>query len=233
MFVASALPCRPNWEPEARAFFRRLDHAAVFLLIVGKWWFGCTARQPRICSTATAVLLHGIAHVWHTSSGRRSAHGTLRCDWRSACCPPVWPCRRHKHASGAHSAARRAGAYHGWLVSFAACNCWLLDAASMSEQPSLRWRQSSSAQSVPKACLSQSSPLSQWGSAMVDLSLLASNLNLLSPAHDRALRFLPLRHTVHAAAVHRVGRRTGRHCAVHVLLARSQVPCCQPVSGWG
>lgn len=35
MFGASALYHRPTWQPQARAFFRRLDHAAIFLLIAG------------------------------------------------------------------------------------------------------------------------------------------------------------------------------------------------------
>lgn len=36
MFGASALYHRPTWQPQARAFFRRLDHAAIFLLIAGE-----------------------------------------------------------------------------------------------------------------------------------------------------------------------------------------------------
>ena len=35
MFGASALYHRPNWAPPARAWMRRLDHAAIFLLIAG------------------------------------------------------------------------------------------------------------------------------------------------------------------------------------------------------
>lgn len=35
MFGASALYHRPTWQPEARQLMRRLDHAAIFLLIAG------------------------------------------------------------------------------------------------------------------------------------------------------------------------------------------------------
>lgn len=35
MFGASAMYHRPNWQPKVRALMRRLDHAAIFLLIAG------------------------------------------------------------------------------------------------------------------------------------------------------------------------------------------------------
>jgi hemolysin III len=35
MFAVSGLYHRINWQPEARAWWRRLDHSAIFLLIAG------------------------------------------------------------------------------------------------------------------------------------------------------------------------------------------------------
>lgn len=46
MFALSALYHRPTWSPGRRRFLRRLDHAAIFLLIAGTYTPLCVALGP-------------------------------------------------------------------------------------------------------------------------------------------------------------------------------------------
>lgn len=57
LFLVSALYHRPNWRARARAFMRRLDHSAIFLLVAGTYTPLCLLL-PR--STGLALL----AVVW-------------------------------------------------------------------------------------------------------------------------------------------------------------------------
>lgn len=57
MFALSALHHRPTWSPERRRFFRRLDRAAIFLLIAGTYTPLCLALPP-----ARGLAL--LAFVW-------------------------------------------------------------------------------------------------------------------------------------------------------------------------
>ncbi|HEX9048963.1 MAG TPA: hemolysin III family protein [Anaeromyxobacter sp.] len=57
LFFVSALYHRPNWAPRARAWMRRLDHSAIFLLIAGTYTPICL-----LLPSATGLPL--LAIVW-------------------------------------------------------------------------------------------------------------------------------------------------------------------------
>ncbi|HET8542300.1 MAG TPA: hemolysin III family protein, partial [Anaeromyxobacter sp.] len=46
LFLVSALYHRPSWPPRARAWMRRLDHSAIFLLVAGTYTPMCLLLPP-------------------------------------------------------------------------------------------------------------------------------------------------------------------------------------------
>lgn len=51
-------PCRPIWRPETRSLLKRVDHAAIFVLIAGKWvqlFHHCTAM---LCTVLLILKQH-------------------------------------------------------------------------------------------------------------------------------------------------------------------------------
>lgn len=136
MFGASALYHRPTWQPKARVFFRRLDHAAIFLLIAGKYgwvlkqqyWAQCS----RMCLAAGAGTLH--AKPCPVACGEHAAQ-------------PSGP------AAGTNTPLALI-ALPVEQVCFTVCllvarKCWLLAAAANSLEPG--WRQHGNAQPLPLA----------------------------------------------------------------------------------
>lgn len=61
LFVVSALYHRPTWRPRARLFMRRLDHAAIFLLIAGTYTPFCLLLPPATGQRLLAVVWAGAA----------------------------------------------------------------------------------------------------------------------------------------------------------------------------
>jgi hemolysin III len=60
MFTVSALYHRPTWPPRARQWMRRLDHAAIFLLIAGTFTpFGLMALQGEQARTMLGLAWGG------------------------------------------------------------------------------------------------------------------------------------------------------------------------------
>lgn len=92
MFGASALYHRPNWNDRARAVFRRLDHACIFLLIAG-------TNTPLALLALPPEQVGGRARLW---VGRRAAPPGLKL--------LASPRKRQTRAQAAHptAAARRA-----------------------------------------------------------------------------------------------------------------------------
>ncbi len=61
LFLVSALYHRPNWAPRARAWMRRLDHSAIFLLVAGTYTPVCLLLPPRTGGPLLAVVWGGAA----------------------------------------------------------------------------------------------------------------------------------------------------------------------------
>jgi hemolysin III len=61
LFTTSALYHRPNWRPRARMVMRRLDHAAIFLLIAGTYTPFCLLLGGSTGRTMLAVAWGGAA----------------------------------------------------------------------------------------------------------------------------------------------------------------------------
>ncbi len=59
LFAISAAYHRPTWQPTARAWMRRLDHAGIFLFIAGTYTPLCLALAPHDGSTLRAVVWCG------------------------------------------------------------------------------------------------------------------------------------------------------------------------------
>jgi hemolysin III len=59
LFSVSALYHRPNWRPRARAWMRRLDHSAIFLLIAGTFTPLCLLIGDARAHTMLAVVWAG------------------------------------------------------------------------------------------------------------------------------------------------------------------------------
>lgn len=63
LFGTSALYHRRNWSPEARALMRRLDHAAIFVLIAGSYTPICLVALPPERGLFLAALVWGSSIV--------------------------------------------------------------------------------------------------------------------------------------------------------------------------
>jgi hemolysin III len=61
LFLVSAVYHRPTWTPWARLFMRRLDHAAIFLLIAGTYTPMCLLLAPGTGRVILAVVWGGAA----------------------------------------------------------------------------------------------------------------------------------------------------------------------------
>jgi hemolysin III len=61
LFTISALYHRPTWSPQARLFWRRLDHSAIFLLIAGTYTPFCLLLGGRDGSLLLGVIWTGAA----------------------------------------------------------------------------------------------------------------------------------------------------------------------------
>jgi hemolysin III len=61
LFVVSAVYHRPTWTPRSRLFMRRLDHAAIFLLIAGTYTPMCLLLAPGTGRVILAVVWSGAA----------------------------------------------------------------------------------------------------------------------------------------------------------------------------
>jgi hemolysin III len=61
LFVVSAVYHRPTWTPRSRLFMRRLDHAAIFLLIAGTYTPMCLLLVPGTGRVILAVVWSGAA----------------------------------------------------------------------------------------------------------------------------------------------------------------------------
>ncbi len=59
LFFVSALYHRPNWPPRARAWMRRLDHSAIFLLVAGTYTPVCLLLPPGSGLPLLAVVWGG------------------------------------------------------------------------------------------------------------------------------------------------------------------------------
>jgi hemolysin III len=59
----SAFYHRPHWAPETRAFLRRLDHAAIFLLIAGTTTPVALLALPKVHGITLLILIWGMAAV--------------------------------------------------------------------------------------------------------------------------------------------------------------------------
>lgn len=59
LFSASALYHRPTWSPKKRALMRRIDHAAIYVLIAGTYTPVCAVAAGEDAST-----LHLLRLVW-------------------------------------------------------------------------------------------------------------------------------------------------------------------------
>jgi hemolysin III len=73
LFTISALYHRPTWSPQARLFWRRLDHSAIFLLIAGTYTPFCLLLGGRDGHLLLGVIWTGAAMgvvqavVWPTA----------------------------------------------------------------------------------------------------------------------------------------------------------------------
>ena len=63
LFGTSALYHRPNWSPQARNLMRRLDHAAIFVLIAGSYTPICLVAMPPERGWFLAALVWGSSLV--------------------------------------------------------------------------------------------------------------------------------------------------------------------------
>jgi hemolysin III len=61
LFLVSAVYHRPTWSPRSRLFMRRLDHAAIFLLIAGTYTPMCLLLAPGTGRVILAVVWGGAA----------------------------------------------------------------------------------------------------------------------------------------------------------------------------
>jgi hemolysin III len=61
LFLVSAVYHRPTWTPRSRLFMRRLDHAAIFLLIAGTYTPMCLLLAPGTGRVILAVVWGGAA----------------------------------------------------------------------------------------------------------------------------------------------------------------------------
>jgi hemolysin III len=61
LFLVSAVYHRPTWPPRARLFMRRLDHAAIFVLIAGTYTPMCLLLAPGLGKALLAVVWGGAA----------------------------------------------------------------------------------------------------------------------------------------------------------------------------
>ncbi len=61
LFLGSALYHRPTWPPRARAWMRRLDHSAIFLLVAGTYTPVCLLLPPSSGLPLLAVVWGGAA----------------------------------------------------------------------------------------------------------------------------------------------------------------------------
>src|SRR5512140_3863351 len=61
LFFVSALYHRRNWPPRARAWMRRLDHSAIFLLIAGTYTPVCLLLPPATGLPLLAIAWSGAA----------------------------------------------------------------------------------------------------------------------------------------------------------------------------
>lgn len=61
LFLVSAVYHRPTWQPKARLVMRRLDHAAIFVLIAGTYTPMCLLLPPGTGRTILAIAWGGAA----------------------------------------------------------------------------------------------------------------------------------------------------------------------------
>ncbi len=61
LFLVSAVYHRPNWPPRARAWMRRLDHSAIFLLVAGTYTPVCLLLPPASGLPLLAIVWGGAA----------------------------------------------------------------------------------------------------------------------------------------------------------------------------
>lgn len=68
LFTVSAVYHRPTWSPPRRAFMRRLDHAAIFVLIAGTYTPICLLGLPEALAARllTTVWLGALAGVFQS-----------------------------------------------------------------------------------------------------------------------------------------------------------------------
>ncbi len=100
MFGASALYHRPTWQPKARAFFRRLDHAAIFLLIAGR------SRRLAVWCCCCCCCPLGHAAIFLLIGGRNRDEPCCAVTWLMGALPALPPARTALLRTGARHAAQ-------------------------------------------------------------------------------------------------------------------------------
>ena len=81
MFGTSAMYHRPSWGPKARQVMRRLDHAAIFLLIAG-------TNTPLALLALDSTQAGGCLAGWHAAAGQ--GLGGQQCRVRTRSCLPAF-----------------------------------------------------------------------------------------------------------------------------------------------